>query len=69
MSPRHDSSLPMRIRQQRQMQLAQNPQVAQAEEKKTIPVVFKYPASPKDKEVLLAGSFTNWKDTIAMVKR
>jgi hypothetical protein len=47
-------------------------QAAQAEmqnEKKTIPVVFRYPASPKDKEVFLTGSFTNWKDMIAMVKR
>ena len=69
MSPRYDPSVPMRIRQQRQMSQTQNPQAAQVEEKKTIPVVFKYPASPKDKEVLLAGSFTNWKDTIMMVKR
>ena len=38
-------------------------------EKQTIPVVFKYPASPKDKEALLTGSFTNWKETILMVKR
>jgi hypothetical protein len=38
-------------------------------EKRTIPGVFKYPASPKDKEALLVGSFTNWKDTIVMVKR
>jgi len=36
--------------------------------KKTIPVVFKYPASPKDKEALLVGTFTNWKDPVAMVK-
>jgi len=36
--------------------------------KKTIPVVFRYPASPKDKEALLVGSFTNWKETISMVK-
>jgi geranylgeranyl pyrophosphate synthase len=38
-------------------------------EKKTIPVVFRYPASLKDKEALLVGSFTSWKETIAMVKR
>ncbi len=38
-------------------------------EKKTIPVVFRYPASTKDKEALLAGTFTNWKETILMVKR
>jgi len=38
------------------------------ERKKTIPVVFQYPASSKDKEAFLTGSFTNWKDTIPMVK-
>ncbi|UJR36154.1 hypothetical protein I4U23_028888 [Adineta vaga] len=70
-SPRHDSSLPIRIRNQRQMQHHHSQQAVQAEmqnEKKTIPVVFKYPASPKDKEALLVGSFTNWKETIVMVK-
>lgn len=49
-----------------------NQQAVQAEmqsEKKTIPVVFRYPASPKDKEALLSGSFLNWKETVAMVKR
>jgi hypothetical protein len=54
------------------MQQHQTQQAIQAEmqnEKKTIPVVFKYPASPKDKEALLAGTFTNWKDTVPMVKR
>lgn len=54
------------------MQQALSQQNADAEirnEKKTIPVVFKYPASPKDKEALLAGSFTSWKETIVMVKR
>jgi hypothetical protein len=47
-------------------------QAANAElqnEKKTIPVVFRYPASPKEKEALLTGTFTNWKETILMVKR
>jgi len=47
-------------------------QAVQAEmhnEKKTIPVVFKYPASPRDKEALLTGSFLNWKETVPMVKR
>lgn len=39
------------------------------QDKKTIPVVFKYPASSKDKEAFLVGSFTNWKDTVSMVKR
>lgn len=38
-------------------------------EKKTIPVVFRYPASPKEKEVYLTGTFTNWKKTVLMVKR
>jgi hypothetical protein len=38
-------------------------------EKKTIPVVFKYPAVSKDKEALLTGSFTSWKDMVPMVKR
>ena len=38
-------------------------------EKKTIPVVFKYPCSAKDKEAWLVGSFTNWKDLVPMVKR
>jgi hypothetical protein len=54
------------------MQQHQTQQAIQAElqsEKQTIPVVFKYPASPKDKEALLTGSFTNWKETILMVKR
>jgi hypothetical protein len=54
------------------MQQHQTQQAVQAEiqnEKKTIPVVFKYPASPKDKEALLTGSFTNWKDMVTMVKR
>jgi hypothetical protein len=69
LSPRHDSSLPMRIRHQRQQNTEQFIQAETQNEKKTIPVVFKYPASPRDKEVLLTGSFTNWKDTIAMVKR
>lgn len=41
----------------------------QNEKKTTIPVVFRYPASPKDKEIHLSGTFTNWKDTILMVKR
>jgi len=69
-SPRHDSSLPIRIRNQRQMQ-QHTQQIIEAEsqnEKKTIPVVFKYPASPKDKEALLVGSFTSWKETIVMIK-
>jgi len=68
---RNDPSLPIRIRNQRQMHQQHTQQAAQAEmqnEKKTIPVVFKYPASPKDKEALLVGSFTNWKETISMVK-
>ena len=54
------------------MQQHHTQQAIQAElqnEKKTIPVVFRYPASPKDKEALLTGSFTNWKETILMVKR
>jgi len=54
------------------MQQQHTQHAAQAEmqpEKKTIPVVFKYPASPKDKEALLTGSFTNWKDMVPMVKR
>ncbi|CAF1235917.1 unnamed protein product [Adineta steineri] len=70
-SPRQDSSLPIRIRNQRQMQQQHTQHAVPAElqnEKKTIPVVFRYPASPKDKEALLVGSFTNWKDTIIMVK-
>jgi len=70
-SPRHDTSLPIRIRNQRQMQQNNFQQALHAElqnEKKTIPVVFRYPASPKDKEALLVGSFTNWKETISMVK-
>ncbi len=70
--PRYDSTLPIRIRNHRQMQQHQTQQAIQAElqsEKQTIPVVFKYPASPKDKEALLTGSFTNWKETILMVKR
>jgi hypothetical protein len=69
---RHDSTLPIRIRNQRQMQQHHTQHAAQAEmqnEKKTIPVVFKYPCSPKDKEAWLTGSFTNWKDMITMVKR
>jgi len=71
-SPRHDSTLPIRIRNQRQMQHFHTQQAVQAElqnEKKTIPVVFRYPASPKDKEALLSGSFLNWKDTVQMMKR
>lgn len=53
----------MRFRQQqRQLQPMLN-------EKKTIPVVFKYPAASKDKEAFLIGSFTNWKESVAMVKR
>ncbi|CAF3856825.1 unnamed protein product [Rotaria sordida] len=70
-SSRQESSLPIRIRYQRQMQQLQAQQAINSElqnEKKTIPVVFKYPASPKDKEALLSGSFTNWKETVAMVK-
>ncbi|CAF2387111.1 unnamed protein product [Rotaria sp. Silwood2] len=70
-SSRQNPSLPIRIRFQRQMQQQNTQQAANTEsqnEKRTIPVVFKYPASPKDKEALLAGSFTNWKETIAMVK-
>jgi hypothetical protein len=54
------------------MQQNQIQQAAQAEmqnEKKTIPVVFKYPCSLRDKEAFLTGSFTNWKDMIPMVKR
>lgn len=54
------------------MQQHHTQQAVQAEmqnEKKTIPVVFKYPASPRDKEALLTGSFTNWKEMITMVKR
>jgi hypothetical protein len=52
------------------MQQYHNQQAVQENEKKTtIPVVFRYPASPKDKEALLSGSFTNWKETILMVKR
>ncbi|CAF0924777.1 unnamed protein product [Rotaria sp. Silwood1] len=69
-SSRQNSSLPIRIRQ-RQMQQHHTQQAVNTDiqnEKKTIPVVFKYPASPKDKEALLFGSFTNWKETIAMVK-
>ena len=38
-------------------------------EKKTIPVVFRYPALAKDKEALLTGSFNNWKEKVPMVKR
>ena len=72
-SPRHDSSLPIRIRNQRQMQQYHTQQAIhteiQNENKTTIPVVFRYPASPKDKEALLTGSFTNWKETVLMVKR
>jgi hypothetical protein len=71
-APRQDSSLPIRIRNQRNMQQHHTQQAAQAEiqnGKKTIPVVFRYPASPKDKEALLTGSFTNWKEMIVMVKR
>ena len=69
---RQDSSVPIRIRNQRQMQQHHTQQAVQAEmqnEKKTIPVVFKYPASLRDKEALLTGSFTNWKEMITMVKR
>jgi hypothetical protein len=66
-SPRHDSSLPIRIRNQREIQQAVNAELQN--EKKTIPVVFRYPASPKDKEALLTGTFTNWKEMILMVKR
>lgn len=68
---RHDSSVPIRIRNQRQMHQYHTQQAVQAEmhnEKKTIPVVFKYPASPRDKEALLTGSFLNWKETVPMVK-
>jgi 5'-AMP-activated protein kinase regulatory beta subunit len=68
---RHDPSLPIRIRNQRQMQQQHAQQAIQAEiqnEKKTIPVVFKYPTSPRDKEAFLTGSFTNWKDMVPMVK-
>jgi hypothetical protein len=54
--------------QQYQSQQAVNSEL-QNEKKTTIPVVFRYPASPKDKEALLSGSFTNWKETILMVKR
>lgn len=64
--------MPIRIRNQRQLQQYHNQLAVHDElqqEKKTIPVVFRYPASPKDKEALLTGSFTNWKDTILMVKR
>ena len=64
--------MPIRIRNQRQIQQHHSQQAVQAEmqnEKKTIPVVFKYPASPRDKEALLTGSFTNWKEMITMVKR
>ncbi len=50
-------------------QIQQALQAESQSEKKTIPVVFRYPASPKDKEALLSGTFTNWKDTIVMVKR
>jgi hypothetical protein len=53
--------------QQHHTQQAVQPELQN--DKKTIPVVFKYPASPKDKEALLIGSFTNWKETILMVKR
>ncbi|CAF1458935.1 unnamed protein product [Adineta steineri] len=68
---RNDSTLPIRIRNQRQMQQHHTQQAVQAEmhnEKKTIPVVFRYPASTKDKEALLTGSFNNWKDMVLMVK-
>lgn len=68
MSPRHDPSQPIRIRNQRQHILHQMAHAELQNEKKTIPVVFKYPASPKDKEAFLVGSFTNWKDPIQMVK-
>jgi hypothetical protein len=54
------------------MQQQHAQQAIQAEiqnEKKTIPVVFKYPTSPRDKEAFLTGSFTNWKDMVPMVKR
>lgn len=54
------------------MQHHHTQQAVQAElhnEKKTIPVMFKYPASTKDKEALLVGSFTNWKEPYLMVKR
>jgi hypothetical protein len=54
------------------MQQHHTQQAVQAEmqnEKKTIPVVFKYPCSAKDKEAWLTGSFTNWKDLVPMVKR
>ncbi|CAM4890114.1 unnamed protein product [Rotaria socialis] len=71
MVPRHDSSLPIRIRNQRQVHQHHSQQAVHSEmhnEKKTIPVVFKYPALPKDKEALLTGSFTNWKEMITMVK-
>ncbi|CAF1128483.1 unnamed protein product [Rotaria sordida] len=70
LTPRHDSSLPIRIRNQRHMHHHTHQAVHEEmqQEKKTIPVVFKYPALPKDKEALLIGSFTNWKETIPMVK-
>ncbi|CAF4710205.1 unnamed protein product, partial [Rotaria sp. Silwood1] len=71
-TPRHDPSLPIRIRNQRHMHQHHHPQqtthTEMHNEKKTIPVVFKYPALPKDKEAFLTGSFTNWKETIPMVK-
>ncbi|CAF0739993.1 unnamed protein product [Didymodactylos carnosus] len=56
-SSRQDPSLPIRIRQSNR-----------EKEKKTIPVVFRYPASLKDKEAQLIGSFTNWKEVVQMVK-
>ncbi|CAF1511227.1 unnamed protein product [Adineta ricciae] len=68
---RHDASLPIRIRNQRPMQQHHTQHAAQAEmqnEKKTIPVVFRYPALAKDKEALLTGSFNNWKEKVPMVK-
>ena len=40
----------------------------QNEKKTTIPVVFRYPASPKDKEVDLSGTLTFVKETIIMFK-
>ncbi|CAF0744789.1 unnamed protein product [Didymodactylos carnosus] len=54
---RHDPSLLLRPRNSNR-----------EKEKKTIPVVFRYPASPKDKEAQLIGSFTNWKELVQMVK-
>jgi len=64
----NDSTMPIRIRPLSSSSARQAVLQQQQNEKKTIPVVFRYPASPKDKEALLIGSFTNWKETIQMVK-